>query len=113
MESYLLAYYLNGRRHRHTFRGDLKAAKEKALEIAKRIGAQTAGKHLLAPAEAENYRAAMETLKTVGVPLVAAVHEYVFARQRIGGRSLIDAADFYAQTVNLNAPQKQLSEVAE
>ncbi|MBI5820332.1 MAG: tyrosine-type recombinase/integrase [Verrucomicrobia bacterium] len=113
IESYLLAYYLNGRRCRDTFTGDLKAAKERATQIARSIGSQTAGMSVLSPSETQVYRSAIETLKPFEVPLTVAAQEYTAARQRLGGRSLLDAVEYYAQNVNLKLPMRTLAEVGQ
>ena len=111
--SYLIAYYLKGRRYRETFRGDLKSVTGRAREIARQVGAQTAGDGVLPMADVESHRVAVESLKPLGVSLAAAVQEYVAARQRIGGRSLAEAADFFAKHANLELPKRTLAEVTQ
>ncbi len=111
--SYLIAYYLNGRRLRETFRGDLNAATARAREIARQIGAQIAGTGVLPATEVEVHLAAVESLKPLGVSLAVAVQEYIAARQRIGGRPLLEAADFYSKHGNVDLPKRALAEVVQ
>lgn len=113
VESYLIAYYLKGHRQRETFRGPLDAAKARAEEIAKQIGSQTAGDGILPLADCQIYLNSVDRLKPLGVPLAAAVEEYIAARQRIGGRSLSEAVEFFAKHAALDIPRKTLEEVAQ
>lgn len=111
--SYLIAYYLRGRRCRETFRGDLKTTAKRAREIAHQIGAQMVGNGVLPAADVESHRAAVESLKPWGVSLVTAVQEYIAARQRIGDHPLAEAADFYARHASPDLPKRTLAAVAQ
>ena len=113
ISSYLVAYYLAGKRHRETFRGTLDDAKARAEEVANQIGSQRAGNGVLPMADVQAYLAATEALKPLGVSLPAAVAEYIAARQRIGNRPLADAVDQYARQACLDLPPKSLAEVAQ
>jgi len=59
------------------------------------------------------FKAAVERLKPLRVPLSTAVEEYAAARERIGKHSLLDAVEYFARQVNLNLPPKTLREVTE
>ena len=111
--SYLLAYYLHGKRVRETFKGSLDEAKTHAAEIAKKVSEQTAGNGLLPLADVQVYQHAVERLKTVGVPLAVAIAEYIDAKQKIGGRPLSEAVGSFLKHEALDLPQKTLAEVAQ
>jgi integrase len=112
VESFVLSYHVNRRRFRDTFRGNLQAAVTRANEIEKR-SFSTGAQGNLALAEIQVYHHAKETAARFGVSLSVAMQEYADARQRIGGRSLTEAADFFARQACLNMPQKTLGEVAQ
>ena len=109
---YCIVYYVDGKRHRDV-RSGLESAQERAKEVATSIAAQTAKHGVLTATEAEVYRNAVELLKAVGVPLPVAVEQFIKARQTIGGRSLQEAADFYARNICLNLPPRTLAELTE
>jgi len=111
--SYVIAYYLKGQRVRETFRGILDDAKARAEEIANQICSQAAGDGILPMADVQIYCGAVDALKPLGVPLAVAVQEYVAARRRISGRSLAEAADYFARHACLDLPPKPLAEVAQ
>jgi integrase len=113
VQSYLIAYYLGGKRHRETFRGILDAAKVRAEEIARQISQQAAGDGVLPMADVRAYNSAVEALKPLGVALPVAVAEYIAARQKIRNRPLADAVDYYARQACLDMPPKLLAEVAQ
>ena len=113
VSSYVIAYYLAGKRHRETFRGILDAAKVRAEEIAKKIGSQQAGDGVLPIADVQAYLGAVEALKPLGVTLPAAVAEYIAARKEIGNRALAEATSFFARQACLDLPPKSLAEIAQ
>ena len=93
---YLIAHYRDGKRLRRAFT-DLVAAKKEALFVAQRI--QSGMQHVtdIKPHERENYVAAMRVLEKSGVPLVAAVEDYMRAREKAGTESLAAMADEYGR----------------
>jgi len=88
-------------------------AKERAKKVAASIAAQTAKHGVLTATEAEVYRNAVESLKPVGMPLAAAVKEYLTARKIIGNRSLLEAAQFYKRNCQFDVPPKLIRSVME
>lgn len=93
---YLIAHYRDGKRLRQAF-SDLAAAKKEALFVAQRI--QSGMQHVtdIKPHERENYVAAMRLLDKSGVPLVAAVEDYLRARNHAGTESLSAMAEEYGR----------------
>ncbi len=82
-----ISYYRDGKRMRQVF-SSLDAAKKEALFVARRI--QSGMQHVtdLKPHERDSFKAAEAMLDKSGVPLVAAVEDYVRARELAGTESL-------------------------
>ena len=91
---YFLGHRRDGKRMRQAF-ADLKAAKKEALLVAQRIQAGMQHVTDIKPHEQECYLAAVGLLQKSGIPLVAAVEEYVRARDLAGTESLITVAGEY------------------
>lgn len=91
---FIIAHYRDGKRLRQTFT-DLAAAKKEAMFAAQRI--QSGMQHVtdLKPHERDNYKKAVELLDSLGVPLVAAVEDYVQARKLADSESLTSMATDY------------------
>jgi hypothetical protein len=91
---FILAYYRDGKRLRQSF-SDLAAAKKEAMFVAQRI--QSGMQHVtdLKPHERDNYKKAVELLDSLGIPLVAAVEDYVQARKLAESESLTSMANDY------------------
>jgi integrase len=91
---YTLSFYRNGRRMRKMF-SNIDEAKKEALFVAQRI--QSGMQHVtdLKPHERDNYKAAEALLEKLGIPLYAAVEDYVRARNVAGDESLsVMAAEY-------------------
>ena len=93
---YTLSFYRDGRRQRKVFAG-LEEAKREALFVAQRI--QSGMQHVtdLKPHERDSFKAAEAMLRKTGIPLVAAVEDYLRARELAGTESLAAMASEYAQ----------------
>ena len=91
---YMLSYHREGRRERMIF-SQLDDAKKEAKFVAQRI--QSGMQHVtdLKPHERDNYKKAVELLDALGIPLVAAVEDYVQARKVAESESLISMANDY------------------
>ena len=91
---FIIAHYREGKRLRQTF-SDLAAAKKEAMFVAQRI--QSGMQHVtdLKPHERDNYKKAVELLDSLGIPLVAAVEDYVQARKLAESESLTSMANDY------------------
>ena len=93
---YFLCYHRDGKRMRQTFT-DLAAAKKEAQFVAQRI--QSGMQHVtdLKPHERDSFKAAEAMLQKTGIPLVAAVEDYLRARDLAGTESLAAMAAEYGQ----------------
>jgi integrase len=93
---YTLSFYRDGRRERKVFNSPEDAKKE-ALFVAQRI--QVGMQHVtdLKPHERDSFKAAEAMLQKSGIPLVAAVEDYLRARELAGTESLAAMASEYGQ----------------
>ena len=109
---YCFAHYRDGKRLRQFF-SDLEAAKKEALFVAQRI--QSGMQHVtdLKPHERDNYVKATELLAELGVPLVAAVEDYVRARKLADGESLTTVAAEYRRVFQSVSERKNVPEVVD
>ncbi|MBM3863491.1 MAG: hypothetical protein FJ385_06005, partial [Verrucomicrobia bacterium] len=91
---YLIAHYREGKRMRRAFT-DLAAARKEAMFVAQRI--QSGLQHVtdLKPHERDSFKKAVEMLDPMGIPLVAAVEDYVQARKVAQSESLVMMAADY------------------
>jgi len=96
MKFFTVAYHGDGKRQRKVFR-NLSGAKEAAREIATKIAQGRANARELNGSDLESYNAAMNLLRPHGLPLHAVVEEYLAARERLAGESLLSAAKEYAR----------------
>jgi len=93
---YTLSFYRDGRRLRKIY-NDLESAKKEALFVAQRI--QSGMQHVtdLKPHERDTFKAAEALLEKLGIPLYAAVEDYVRARNVVGDESLSVIAAEYSK----------------
>ncbi|MEY3898115.1 MAG: hypothetical protein RLZZ214_3636 [Verrucomicrobiota bacterium] len=93
---YTLSFYRDGRRERKAFSSPEEAKKE-ALFVAQRI--QVGMQHVtdLKPHERDSFKAAEAMLQKSGIPLVAAIEDYLRARDLAGTESLAAMAAEYGQ----------------
>ena len=91
---FTLSFYRDGRRVRKVFT-DLDEARKEAQFVAQRI--QSGMQHVtdLKPHERDTFKAAEALLQKTGIPLVAAVEDYVRARELAGTESLAAMASEY------------------
>jgi integrase len=94
-ERYSIAYYSDGKRKIETRAGEGEA-RARALELATQIAHGRINVLSLTNADRDSYLAALNLLQPLGVPLHAAVEEYVAARQALNGESLLSAAKEHA-----------------
>ena len=97
-ERFILSYHRSGKRMRQSF-CSLATAKKEALLVAQRI--QQGLQHVtdLTPADRDAYVAAKKLLAEsgTGIPLVAAIEDYLNARAIAGTESLAGMAADYAK----------------
>ena len=111
-DNYTVAYYFGGKRVRKTF-ADLDKARLEAETVADRICAGELNVLSLTSADRTAYLRSVELLKPSGVPLEMAVMQFAEAERILQGRSLIEAAKYYARQHRTNVPAKRVSEVVE
>ncbi len=91
---FCIAYYRDGKRLRQVFT-TLEAAKKEALLVAQRIQSGMQQMTDLKPHHRESFLTASKLLEETGLPLVAAIEDYVRARRIAKGESLAAmAAEF-------------------
>ena len=107
---FTLSFYRDGRRMRKMF-NDLDAAKKEALFVAQRI--QSGMQHVtdLKPHERDSFKAAETLLEKLGIPLYAAVEDYVRARTLAGSESLSVMATEYGKMFGNIVRRATVSEV--
>jgi integrase len=108
---YTLAYYVGKERRRETF-ADLSEAKARAREIITSILHGRLPVLELTNADSESYLRATELLRTIGVPLHMAIEEYVAARSKLDGESLLAAVNEHLSRKR-NIPQRRVGEIVE
>jgi integrase len=93
---FTLSFYRDGRRMRKMF-NTLEDAKKEALFVAQRV--QSGMQHVtdLKPHERDSFKAAEGLLEKLGIPLYAAVEDYVRARTLAGSESLSVMATEYGK----------------
>jgi integrase len=100
---FTVTYYLNGKRQRDAF-GKLADARARATEVATQIARGEANMLTLSSADRESYVIAIERLRPFGIPLHAAIEEYVAARDHLNGDGLM------AVIRDFNARRRQVAE---
>jgi integrase len=93
---FTLSFYRDGRRERKVF-NSLEDAKKEAQFVAQRI--QVGMQHVtdLKPHERDSFKVTEAMLQKSGIPLVAAVEDYIRARDLAGTESLAAMASEYGQ----------------
>jgi integrase len=94
-ERYSIAYYADGKRKIETRASEVEA-RARAHELATQIARGRINVLSLTNADRDSYVAALNLLRPLGVPLHAAVEEYVAAREQLKGESLLSAAKEHA-----------------
>ena len=93
---FAISHYRDGKRLRQFFT-TLEAAKKEAQFVAQRIQAGMQHVTDLKPHERDNFKAAEGLLAKLGIPLFAAVEDYVRARELAGSESLSVMATEYGK----------------
>lgn len=109
-DSYLVAYYLHGRRVRLRFNA-YKAAAAKAHEVLAHMQRGEVSALELTGQSRLQHLAALEYLASSGVSVDLAAKEYADARKLLNGGSLVEAARFFirfGQTMQLTATVPEL-----
>jgi integrase len=106
---FVVAYYLAGKRVLRTF-GKLYEAKARAKEVVSAIVRDQLG--ALRLTNIDRYATATAMLEPLGIPLHAAVEEYVSARTRLNGHPLLAAIEEYTAR-RQNVVDKRVREVVD
>lgn len=91
---YTIAFHIDGQRQRRMFT-DLDKAKREAKLAAEKIQRGLATNNDLSTRERDLFHAAHKLLSPLGMPMLAAVEEYVLARAVLGDIPLVTAAKEY------------------
>jgi integrase len=111
-ERYSIAYYLDGKRKIET-RASETEARVRAHELATQIARGRVNVLSLTNADRDGYIAALNLLQPLGVPLHAAVEEYVAAHEQLHGESLLSAVKEHAARRRHVIEKKVIEVVAE
>jgi hypothetical protein len=107
---FMISYHRDGKRLRQIF-ATLDTAKKEALLVAQRIQAGMQHVTDMKPHDRDAYVTAKEMLANLGIPLVAAVEDYVRSRKIAGTESLASMAAEYSQHFGKLARRATVSEV--
>jgi integrase len=95
---FTLAFYHNGRRLRRSF-GSLVKAKEEARIVALKIQRGMSDDNDLRPGDRACFRAALDLLAPLRLPLIGVIEEYVECRRQLGGTPLLLAIGEYQSRI--------------
>jgi integrase len=108
---FTVAYYRNGERIRENFRNERDAI-SRAQEIAIAIEKGRVEVLQLANSDRESYLTAMRTLQPLGIPLHAAIEEFVAARTQLCGDSILTAVKEHL-TRKRNVQERRVDQVVD
>lgn len=109
---FTVSYSEIGRRRCRRF-AHLQDARDEAARIALRLNLGQHKALQLGCNDAESYVKAMEDFEPLGVPLHAAIAEYVHAAKILGGKSLADAAQHYAERNKASVTARDVGDVVD
>lgn len=109
-DSYQVADYSGGTRKLRSF-ATMSAARKEAELIARRLSKGDGDVLALRSADRAAYLRAIEVLRPTGVPIELAAVLFADAHQKLGGRSLAEAIDFFIKHNATALPQKAVAEV--
>ena len=107
-----VADYSSGHRRFVSF-ADEGEARRKATEIAAKLAKGEVAVLGLTNQDRAAYVRALELLKPTQTPLEVAAAHFAEAHHRLGGRSLLEAINFFVRHHPLETPRKTVSEVYE
>jgi integrase len=108
---WFVTYAIASKRRTEAFRTK-DAARDRAAEIAGAVHNQKANAKTLTGKDLDGYLYSVKALEPFNIPLSAAIHEYIAARERIRGASLNEAMEFFCRHNLPDVPQKTVAEVA-
>src|SRR5262249_48472642 len=108
---YTVAYYVANERRRETF-ANLATAKARAGEIVISILHGRLPVLELTNSDSESYLRSIQLLSSIGLPLHAAIEEYVSARSKLDGESLVSVVNEYVARKR-NVLQRRVGEIVD
>jgi NADPH:quinone reductase-like Zn-dependent oxidoreductase len=97
----------------HCYRKKLKAAKQEAETLKRKIKSGSTDNVVLDPVEQADYRAALKALKPNGTGLRVAAEEHAKAVKLLGGNHILEAARFYAKRNIHTLPKISVQEASQ
>jgi integrase len=110
-ELYTIACYVGKQRRRETC-ADLPKAKARAREIVISILHGRLPVLELTNADSESYLRAIELLRPMGMPLHAAIEEFIAARSKLNGESLVSVVNEHLARKG-SIPQRRVAEIVD
>ena len=105
-----VADYTSGRRKFISFADEM-AARKKAHQIATKLAKLDGAALTLTGADAATYVRAQELLKPTGVPLELVAAQFAEVHEKLHGRSLVEAVNFFLKRQPVALPRKLVSDV--
>lgn len=109
---FMITWFVGGRRHRKNF-ADEKIARHEAAMVADKLNRGQAQSVSLTGADRDEYLQARQELAPLGIPLYAAVKDYVAAARLLNGKPLLSAVQFYLSHEHQELPEKRVSDLYE
>ncbi|MDP3072360.1 MAG: site-specific integrase [Opitutaceae bacterium] len=108
--SYQLSFHEGGKRERKTF-GKLSVARREAKLVLNRLAVNGHDAAELSTADMESYVIAKKHIEPTGLPLHVCAETFAQAHAKLGGRTLLDAVDFFLEFNRADALAKTLPEM--
>ena len=93
---FTVAFYRNGQRERRTF-GTLDAARNEARTVALNIQRGMSSDNDLRPQDREAFKVACAMIEPFGIPLLAALEDYVRCRRKLGEMPLMTSVEEFVR----------------
>lgn len=108
--SYQLSYHQGGKRERKTF-GKVSVARREAKLVLQRLAVNGHDAAELSTADMESYVIAQKHVAPTGLPLHVCAETFAQAHAKLGGRSLVDAVDFFLEFHRADIEAKSLTQM--
>lgn len=105
-----VADFSSGKRKFVTF-SDEQEARDKAQEIALKLNSGQVDVLTMTSADRASFVRASELLQPTGIPVELAAAEFAEAKLKLGGRSLVEAVNFFVRHNPASLPRKTVAEV--
>lgn len=111
-EQFDVAEYVDGKRRLIAF-ADEQKARDRATEIATRLATREGDVLTLTSADRAAYVRSLELLQPTGIAIDLASAQFAEAHGKLGGRSLMEAVNYFIRRNPTTLPRKTVSEVFE